>query len=78
MRDTRIDFNLNPSCIFTFPVATVGLTEEEAKGLDYKVTKFLFKANGKAHSMGNTRWVLKLISCDDKILGVHIIVVSLN
>lgn len=72
--DTRIDFNLNPSCIFTFPeVATVGLTEEEAKGLDYKVTKFLFKANGKAHSMGNTDGFLKLISCDDKILGVHII-----
>lgn len=54
--DTRIDFNLNPSCIFTFPeVATVGLTEEEAKGLDYKVTKFLFKANGKA-----IRWVIQM------------------
>lgn len=72
--DKEIDFNLVPNCIFTFPeVAGIGLTEEEVKGVDYKVSKFLFKANGKAHSMNSVDGFVKIISFDDKILGVHII-----
>jgi dihydrolipoamide dehydrogenase len=69
-----IDFNLVPNCIFTFPeVAGVGLTEDEVRGVDYKVNKFLFKANGKAHSMGEVDGFVKIISARNKILGVHII-----
>lgn len=70
----NIDFNLIPNCIFTFPeVSSIGLTEEEVKAVDYNVAKFLYKANGKAHTMSNVDGFVKIISCDDKILGAHII-----
>jgi len=72
--DVNIDFNLIPNCIFTFPeVASIGLSEEEAKGVDYKVSKYLFKANGKAHTIGEVDGFIKMISYDEKILGVHIL-----
>ncbi|MCK9471196.1 MAG: dihydrolipoyl dehydrogenase [Bacilli bacterium] len=72
--DRAIDFNLIPNCVFTFPeVASIGLTEDEAKGVDYKVNKFLFKANGKAHTIGESDGFVKIISFADKILGVHIL-----
>lgn len=44
------DISLIPSCIFTDPeIATVGLTEEDAKarGLDVKSAKYLMSGNGK-------------------------------
>ena len=70
----EIDFNLVPNCIFTFPeVASIGITEDEAKGVDYKVNKFLFKANGKAHTIGDSDGFVKIISYNNKILGVHIL-----
>jgi len=52
----------NPSCIYTNPeFASVGLTEEMArkKGINYKVGKFPFKANGKAIIRKNIKryWV---------------------
>jgi len=66
-----------PSCIFVSPeISTVGLTEEEAKeqGLDYKVSKFMFGANGKALSMGEPQGFVKVIATGDEntIIGVHI------
>lgn len=66
-----------PDCIFINPqIAYVGLTEERAKekGLDYKVSKFMFGANGKALAMGEPEGFVKVISSreDDKIIGVHI------
>ena len=66
-----------PDCIFINPqIAYVGLTEERAKekGLDYKVSKFMFGANGKALAMGESEGFVKVISSgeDDKIIGVHI------
>ncbi|WP_142415173.1 dihydrolipoyl dehydrogenase [Hathewaya massiliensis] len=66
-----------PECVFTFPeVAGVGMTEEEAKeqGIDYKASKFMFGANGKALALGETDGFIKVI-CDKEsqiILGVHI------
>ncbi len=66
-----------PDCIFINPqIAYVGLTEEMAKekGLDYKVSKFMFGANGKALAMGEPEGFVKVISSgeEDKIIGVHI------
>ncbi len=66
-----------PDCIFINPqIAYVGLTEQKAKekGLDYKVSKFMFGANGKALAMGEPEGFVKVISSkeDDKIIGVHI------
>ena len=65
-----------PSCIFVFPeIACVGLTENEAKekGIEYKTSKFLFGANGKALALGDGEGMVKVIATlDNTIIGVHI------
>lgn len=65
-----------PSCIFVFPeIACVGITENEAKekGIEYKTSKFLFGANGKALALGEGEGMVKVIaSLENTILGVHI------
>ena len=65
-----------PSCIFVFPeISMVGITENEAKekGIEYKTSKFLFGANGKALALGEGEGMVKVIaSLDNTILGVHI------
>ncbi len=60
-----IDYNIVPNCIYTFPeLASVGLTEEEAKEkrINYTVSKFPLSANGKALSTGKTTGFVKIIS----------------
>lgn len=72
------DYRAVPNCIFTTPeIAGVGMTEKEAKsqGIAYKVSKFPFTALGRAHSMGETTGLVKMI-CEaesGRILGVHIL-----
>ncbi|MBZ9608992.1 dihydrolipoyl dehydrogenase [Clostridium estertheticum] len=65
-----------PSCIFAFPeIACVGITENEAKekGMEYKTSKFLFGANGKALALGEGEGLVKVIATlEDTIIGVHI------
>lgn len=64
-----------PGCVFIFPeVAYAGITENEAKkqGLHYKTSKFMFGANGKALALGEGEGFVKVISCNDVIIGVHI------
>lgn len=66
-----------PNCIFVSPeIAHVGVTEDEAKemGIDYKSSKFMFGANGKALSMGEPDGFVKVLSNskDNTIIGVHI------
>nr|MBK5236230.1 dihydrolipoyl dehydrogenase [Clostridium sp.] len=65
-----------PSCIFVFPeIACVGITENEAKekGIEYKTSKFVFGANGKALALGEGEGMVKVIATpDNTILGVHI------
>jgi dihydrolipoamide dehydrogenase len=68
-----------PGCIFIFPeIAYVGLTEDEAKAkeLDYKTSKFMFGANGKALTLGEAEGMVKVISetrnDENIIIGVHI------
>jgi len=60
--------NIIPSCIFIFlEVACVGVTEDEAKatGLNYKISKFMFGANGKALTLGEDEGFIKLISTNN-------------
>ena len=76
--DARVDYDLIPSAIFTFPdVASIGLSEEQAKerGLEYEVGKFQFAGNGKALTMNAAEGMMKVIVSRDKqkILGVHIV-----
>jgi len=78
-KDTnQVNYDAIPSCIFSFPeVATVGMTEEEAKenNPDYLVGKALFAANGKAVTLAETDGFIKIIAdkATHTILGVHII-----
>ncbi len=74
----EIDYSIIPSCVFSIPeVASVGLREKEArdKGLDIKVSKFPFTANGRALAMGEAEGVVKVVAqaSDGKLLGVHIL-----
>ncbi len=67
-----------PACVFTMnEVAQVGFTEEQLKekGTEYKVSKFMFSANGKALSLGEAEGIIKILAGkdDNKILGVHIL-----
>ena len=67
-----------PACCFTMTeVAQVGYTEEQLKEkqVDYRTSKFMFSANGKALSIGETDGIIKIIASneDNKILGVHIL-----
>ena len=74
--DPHINFNVVPDCVFIHPeVSSVGMTEEDAKeaGISYKTSRFMFTANGKALSLGETDGFVKVISSDeDRIIGVHI------
>jgi dihydrolipoamide dehydrogenase len=72
----RADYSSVPNCIWTDPqIASVGLTEEEAKTKypDARIAKFPYLASGKAYIMGRTEGFIKIIG-DSKanILGVEI------
>jgi dihydrolipoamide dehydrogenase len=68
-----------PACTYCNPeVASVGLTEAEAREQGYEVTvgKFPFSANGKARVLGQNKvGFIKIVSDAkyDEVLGVHMI-----
>ena len=73
-----INTDLVPSCIYTDPeIASVGMTEEQAKaaGIDYKVGRFPFRGNGRSLILGKGSGFVKIIGEKKygEILGVHII-----
>jgi len=73
-----LDYGNIPGCTYCFPeVASVGLTEAQAKekGYEIKVGKFPFSASGKAQAGGNSEGFVKVIF-DAKYgewLGCHMI-----
>ena len=72
-----MSYRVVPSCIYTTPeLASVGLTEEEAKKTyDIQVGRFPLRGNGKALILNETEGMVKIIS-DKKlgeVLGVHIL-----
>ena len=72
-----VDYGVIPSAVFTSPeVATVGLTEAQAKELGYNVIcrQSQFRELGKAQAMGELSGVFKLIvdADSDKLLGAHL------
>jgi dihydrolipoamide dehydrogenase len=74
----HVDYNTIPSVIYTWPeMASVGITEEQAKQLElkYRVGKFPFQANGRARAMDDTEGLVKILAdaATDRVLGVHII-----
>jgi dihydrolipoamide dehydrogenase len=74
----HVNYDVIPSVIYTAPeVASVGKSEEELKeaGIDYKVGKFPFTANGRAKVNRTTEGFVKILAeeATDRVLGVHII-----
>lgn len=75
---TPIDYRVVPRCVYTQPeIASVGLTEEEArkKGYSVKVEVYKHAANGKAMAIDHTDGFVKIIA-DQKygeILGVVLV-----
>ena len=75
---TPIDYSMVSKCVYSSPeVASVGLTEQEAKekGYKLKVGKFSFRAIGKALVYGESDGFVKLVVDEETndILGVHMI-----
>jgi dihydrolipoamide dehydrogenase len=73
-----LDFDMMPRAIYSQPqVASFGLTEAQAKarGLEVKVGRFPFQANGKALGLGDYAGWVKIISEAryGEILGAHMI-----
>jgi dihydrolipoamide dehydrogenase len=67
-----------PAVVFSDPeMATVGLTEEQAKeeGFKVKTGRFSFAANGRALSVNETDGFVKVVANeeDGRVLGVQIV-----
>ena len=73
-----LDSTLVSKCVYCSPeVASVGLTEEEAKekGYQVKTGKFSFRAIGKALVFGESDGFVKLVVEEgtNKLLGAHMV-----
>ncbi len=67
-----------PGCTYCYPqIASVGLTEEQAKqqGYEVKIGRFPFIGNGKAVALGETEGMVKTIfdANTGELLGAHMV-----
>jgi dihydrolipoamide dehydrogenase len=74
----HVNYGTIPSVVYTNPeIATVGKSEDElkAEGIDYKIGKFPFTANGRAKAMRATQGFVKLVADveTDRVLGGSIV-----
>ncbi len=74
----HVNYDAIPGVVYTWPeVASVGISEDKAKeqGLEVKVGKFPFMANGRAKAFGMTDGFVKIVADKktDRILGAHIL-----
>jgi dihydrolipoamide dehydrogenase len=77
LKPQPIDYLSIPGCTYCQPqIASVGLTEEQARaqGYELKIGKFPFRPLGKAMAMGETEGMVKLIfdARYGELLGAHI------
>ncbi|MCK5555588.1 MAG: dihydrolipoyl dehydrogenase [Alphaproteobacteria bacterium] len=77
-KPSHINYDAIPNVVYTSPeVASVGKTEEQLKeaGIDYKIGKFLYMANGRARTMAAIDGFVKIIAdaTTDRVLGCHIV-----
>ncbi|GAA0362809.1 dihydrolipoyl dehydrogenase [Bacillus horti] len=73
-----VDYKVIPSVVFSSPeIASVGLSEAEAKEEGYKVSagKFAYAANGRAQSMNETDGFVKIIADEETglVIGAQIV-----
>ena len=74
----HVSYDAIPGVIYTAPeLAWVGLTDEQCKeqGIKPRVGRFLFRANGRAKSLGEEEGMVKILAHPetDRVLGVHIV-----
>jgi dihydrolipoamide dehydrogenase len=74
----ELDYVMIPRATYCQPqIASFGYTEAQAReqGIDVKVAKFPFSANGKAHGLGDTVGFVKLLSnaATGELVGGHLI-----
>jgi dihydrolipoamide dehydrogenase len=74
----HVNYDVIPSVIYTTPeVASVGKSEEDLKaaGIEFRIGKFPFSANGRARGMGLKDGFVKVLAdaATDRVLGAHII-----
>jgi dihydrolipoamide dehydrogenase len=74
----HVNYDAIPNVVYTFPeIASVGKSEDELKtaGIEYKVGKFPFTANGRAKINLETEGFVKILADakTDRVLGVHIL-----
>ncbi len=74
----HVNYGAMPAVVYTSPeIASVGKSEDELKaaGIDYKVGKFPFTANGRAKAQLATQGFVKVLAdvATDRVLGAHII-----
>jgi dihydrolipoamide dehydrogenase len=74
----HVNYAAIPNVVYTWPeLASVGLTEEEAKsaGINIKTGTFPFMANARAKTMGESEGFAKFVvnAENDQVLGVHIV-----
>ncbi len=78
----KVDYAVIPSCVFTTPeVASVGMTEEQAKarGVEYTVGRFPFTASGKATAAGDRDGFVKvLFDAEHRLIGAHMVGASVT
>ena len=77
-RPQPVDYDAVPRATYTRPeVASIGLTEEEARkaGHELQVGKFSFRANAKALIAGDAEGFVKIVSDGQtgEIVGVHMV-----
>jgi dihydrolipoamide dehydrogenase len=77
-KKSALDHKVIPAAVFTDPeVATVGLTEDQAKeqGIAVKTGRFPFGANGRALGAGVSDGFVKIVADakTEEVLGVHIL-----
>jgi dihydrolipoamide dehydrogenase len=75
---THVNYLTIPSVVYTWPeLAFVGWTEEQAKaeGVECRVGKFPFQANGRARCLDEAEGLVKVVADarTDRVLGVHIL-----
>jgi len=74
----KLDYRVVPACNFTMPeLAGVGMTEKKAReaGIDVKVGRFNYIANGRAQTLGEPDGMIKIVgdAKTDEVVGVHIL-----
>ena len=77
-KEPTVDVNVVPSCVYTSPeIASVGMTEEEAKaaGIEVRCSKSLAGANGKCLIDGCASGYIKLVAdaSTDVLLGAQLV-----